>query len=187
MTVTNFPVLTHRLKLHNHRNIWGKIEAELSVVSTFWLMTREVNLVANNEHLIELQKGVSNWNAWRSQNLRLQIDLKEANLAYAEVSRSDFNEADLSLANLGGANLSLATFRDVTLCMTNLNGANLSLANLCGVNLSLANLSGANLRGAVSRKTDFNGARLKDANLRDTDIQVARLDGAILDKAILSR
>lgn len=94
--------------------------------------------MANNEHLIELQKGVSNWSAWRSQNLRLQIDLKEANLAYAEVSRSDFNEADLSLANLGGANLSLATFRDVTLCMTNLNGANLSLANLCGFNLSLA-------------------------------------------------
>ena len=132
-------LLTHRLKLNNRRNIWEGIEAELSVVSTFWLMTREVNLVANNEHLIELQKGVSSWNTWRSQNLRLQIDLKEANLAYAEVSKADFNEADLNLANLGGANLIGANLRE----------ANLNLANLCGVNLSLANLSGANLRGAV--------------------------------------
>ena len=132
MTVTNFPVLTHRLKLHNHRNIWGKIEAELSVVSTFWLMTREVNLVANNEHLIELQKGVSNWNAWRSRNLRLQIDLKEANLAYAEVSKADFNEADLSLANLGGANLIGANLREANLNLANLRDADIHVARLDG-------------------------------------------------------
>jgi hypothetical protein len=93
------------------------------------------------------------------------VDLKGANLHYANLSR-----AKLLFANLSGAKLSSA----------NLSGANLWLANLSGADLLLADLSGADLSGA-----NLGSASLDNANLSGADLSGANLSGADLDSANL--
>jgi uncharacterized protein YjbI with pentapeptide repeats len=50
--------------------------------------------MANADHVAQLMKGVTAWNAWRDSNPTLHPDL----------SRADLGDADLSKANLTGAN-----------------------------------------------------------------------------------
>ena len=52
--------------------------------------------MADNKQLEILKKGVEAWNAWRSDNRGVEINLPRANLSRANLSR-----ANLSRANLG--------------------------------------------------------------------------------------
>jgi hypothetical protein len=81
--------------------------------------------------------------------IKIEADLRYADLRGADLRRADLSEADLRYANLSGANLSGAVLSGADLRYANLSGADLSGANLIGANLSGANLIGANLSGAV--------------------------------------
>ena len=143
--------------------------------------------MANPEHLALLQQGVDVWNAWRTKEPLIVVDLSVAKLSRAKLSRAKLNEAilfgaHLSDADLGGAklreanlsytNLSYANFGDADLYRANLGGANLSDADLDDANLSQTNLSGANLERAV-----LCGANLERANLVGTCLVGANLIG----------
>ena len=87
-------------------------------------------------------------------------------------------DANLRDANLRDANLCGANLRDA-----NLRGANLRDANLCGANLCGANLRDANLRGANLRGANLCGANLCGANLRDVKnlvFQIIPAEGAFI-------
>ena len=106
------------------------------------------------------------WNQWRKNNPKVDVDLKEVNLA-----RADLNGFNLSGINLYHANLRTANLRGANLKGTNLENANLRGANLKGTNLENANLRGANLRG-----TNLRGANLKGANLKNTCLKNTKLN-----------
>ena len=93
--------------------------------------------MANEEHLKRLERGVDDWNQWRTDSPGILPDLSGADLSEAYLC-----QADLFAANLSGADLSRA----------NLFGADLSGTNLTRANFLLTNLFGAFLSGATFRK-----------------------------------
>jgi uncharacterized protein YjbI with pentapeptide repeats len=127
----------------------------------------------NPDHIAQLMKGVTAWNAWRDENPDIRLDLREADLR-----KADLRKADLRKANLGGLNLSKGKLR---WAIVDLSGANLSEANLCGANLFDADLSEANLKGANLSKTNLCGATLTEANLSGANLSKASLSSAHLD------
>lgn len=129
--------------------------------------------MANLEHLKILERGINEWNKWRSMQHELMPDLRGATL----------NDADLGGVNLGGAHLILASLSGADLSLANLSGANLSDANLGGANLNRANLSCTALReaylgGADLSNTDLSDADLSGADLSGINLRSARLGGA---------
>lgn len=138
--------------------------------------------MANQKQVELLKQGAPDWNLWRTSNSEEAIDLSDARLGGAYLSRADLRGADLRRAilamatvigaDLGEANLSEAILFDAHLGAANLSNANLSKAEISGVNFSLSNLSGANFS-----LSNLIGADLKEANLR----------GSNLSKAILVR
>src|ERR671937_605312 len=80
--------------------------------------TIRVALMANDEHVALLKKGVDAWNAWRRKRPDIIPDLMEANLV----------EADLF-----GANLTRANIRYVALVEADLSGADLTGCRIYGV------------------------------------------------------
>ena len=115
----------------------------------------------------------------------MPLDLRNANLRFAVLSRADLRFADLSRANLRSAVLSRANLRDADLSGADLILANLIDADLRGADLSRANLRSAVLRGAVLSRADLRGANLRGANLRGADLRDADLRGANLRDANL--
>jgi uncharacterized protein YjbI with pentapeptide repeats len=112
-------------------------------LSAGWAGSDPEALVANEEHVAKLKRGVDAWNAWRKENPNIRPDLRDANL----------RGADLHMANLNDANL---------------RGAILHMANLSGANLSGANLHTADLSGADLRRANLSGADLSEATLYET-------------------
>jgi uncharacterized protein YjbI with pentapeptide repeats len=163
--------------------------------------------MANPDHIAQLVKGVTAWNAWREENPHIDPDLSDANLSKANLRGANLTGVDLYETKLGGANLSRANLKGANLTEANLfqadlNGANLVGAVLRGAKLGAANLNGANLtdadlidaelvasdiNDANLRGVDLYGADLTKANLVGTDLIDARLFGAKLLKANLSR
>lgn len=101
------------------------------------------------------------------------VDLRQAMLERANMSRAVLFGADLSGADLRQANLSKAI----------LNIANLSKADLVKVDLSHACLLCTNLSGAVLADANLSNAFLRFANMRGANMRGANLDGADLDYA----
>jgi uncharacterized protein YjbI with pentapeptide repeats len=142
--------------------------------------------MANPDHLKMLQKGVDEWNAWRTKDvLGFTPDLSEANLSGANLSGANLRSARLSGANLSEANLSGAHLSEAKLSGANLSGADLREANLGGANLNEANLNEAYLRGATLIGAHLNGADLRGATLSGAHLDTATLIGATLDGATL--
>jgi uncharacterized protein YjbI with pentapeptide repeats len=104
------------------------------------------------------------------------VDLRGVNLSYADLRGVDLSYVNLSYVNLRGVDLSYVNLRDV-----NLRDVDLSYANLRGVDLRGVDLSYANLRGV-----DLRGANLSYADLRGVDLSYANLRGAKLDFSCLS-
>jgi uncharacterized protein YjbI with pentapeptide repeats len=129
--------------------------------------------MANPEHLEIIQQGVAVWNEWRSGNPRIEPDLAGADLSGKELNEADFSETDLRKADLKNS-----TFRGAKLIKTDLRGADLRKASF-----NLANLSEANLSEAVLRGTDFSEAVLKRAYLIRADLVRADLFEADLERA----
>lgn len=119
-----------------------------------------------------------------------ELDLAKANLDNANLRRADLEGANLEEATLRRANLASVSLRDAFLVRANLEGANLrgadlESANLEGANLRGADLSRANLEGANLEGADLTGARLPSAQLIDAKLGVATLENAVFANADL--
>jgi uncharacterized protein YjbI with pentapeptide repeats len=154
---------------------------------------KEVNGMANQEHLDVLRQSVKAWNLWMENNREgVQPDLRDADLSGTVLARANFWLADLRGANLSGANLGAADFHDAWLEGADLSKAFLALSNMQATDLSGANLSGAKLTDAILLsaylgKADLTGARLERADLRYADLSGANLSSAYLGEANLRR
>ena len=164
-------------------------------------------LMANDEHVALLNKGVDAWNAWRKENPDIRPDLSGADLSGRDLSVRDLSRAalrearlvkvDLRTANLSEANLSGADLFEADLTNTNLSGAALREARLVNADLIGANLTAADLTGASLIEARLIGASLTRANLTiahlfgadlfEADLTQANLGGADLRKASLTR
>lgn len=124
--------------------------------------------MANPEHLKIIKRGVEVWNKWREDNTDLLLDLRYADLI----------ESDLRNINLANAELSFAQ-----IYLTDLSGANLNHAHLSYANLLEANLTGASLYQADLTSTDFSSANLCSANFTQAHLSYTNLSHAQLDEA----
>ncbi len=93
--------------------------------------------MANNQQMDLLKQGPQAWNAWRTEQTEVSVDLSGAALRGLDLEGADLSGADLRDADLRGANLSGA----------NLQGADLGGSNLFKVLIDGADLGEADLRG----------------------------------------
>ncbi|WP_333998256.1 pentapeptide repeat-containing protein [Burkholderia orbicola] len=113
----------------------------------------------------------------------IEIALKAAIKAGANLRGANLRGANLGGANLGDANLRGADLYGANLRGADLYGADLRGANLGGANLGDANLRGADLYGANLRGADLYGADLRGANLGDVKnlvFQIIPEEGAFI-------
>jgi hypothetical protein len=150
------------------------------------LLDTDKEQLKRQEELERLKSSVKEWNQWREENPKVEIDISEANLIRANLNRANLSGIDLIGANLNRANLNRADLSGTDLNRANLIGANLSGANLSGADLSGANLNRANLSGADLSGADLSGANLNRANLSGANLSGADLSGADLSGADLS-
>ncbi len=151
--------------------------------------------MADEKQLEILRQGPDAWNAWRSKNPTVEINLSGADLREANLFAADLSEANLHAANLSQANLSAADLSGADLGAANLHVANLSLANLHTADLSAAHLhaailieadlSEANLRAVILMEADLSQANLRKTNLSLTHLGAAKLIEADLGEAQL--
>jgi len=102
--------------------------------------------------------------------VKLKINLRSADLSYADLRSADLRSADLSYADLRSADL---------------RSADLSYADLRSADLSYADLRSADLRSADLRYADLRSADLRSADLRSADLSYADLSYADLRSADL--
>jgi uncharacterized protein YjbI with pentapeptide repeats len=133
---------------------------------------------------VSLGCGLSCYDPGQVVNLR-GADLAFANLTNAQLYRADLRDANLRGANLGDADLRGAGLKDANLYRSNLLGTNLSGAWLEDAGLLGANLRGADLHGADS-SDPVTRANLRSADLSDAFEGVAHLSGADLSDLNLS-
>ena len=141
--------------------------------------------MAKAEHLAKLKNGVKAWNAWRLRDVRMYIDLRDADLSGADLSGADLSHADLREMHLLGAKLYRANLYHSDLNSANLGGANATGANLMRADLSYADLSNANLMGAELSFAKLDETRLTNANLTSVvflattlaNLDLGRVDG----------
>jgi hypothetical protein len=140
--------------------------------------------VADQKQVKILEKGVAEWNAWRSSAPMIRPNLRGAwrrSPIRPNLSGANLVGANLSSAKLSGANLRYTGLSDADLSYADLTDANLSGASLVGADLSSAKLSGADLRSA-----DLSGANLTGANLSGANLSYANLSNATLSYADLT-
>ncbi len=101
-------------------------------------------------------------NKWTGEVIKEvdSVNLRSANLSYADLSYADLRSANLSYADLRSANLSYADLSYANLRSANLSYADLSSADLSSANLSSADLSSANLSSAKLEFVQFPSIRL---------------------------
>lgn len=137
-------------------------------------------------------EGVNSWNMFRRKwsdlrpslsGLNLSgralegIDLRECNLAVADMSRTDLYKANLSYARANGVRLVEADLNRAIALETELEGADLTQANLASADLRGARLVRANVRGANFTGTRLEGADLTGAaGLTHEQLELAEID-----------
>ena len=151
----------------------------------------EAGIMANEEQLAILSRGVEAWNQWRQENPEALIDFKRANLRNrqlenANLVEADLTEAEFSFANLINSNLAFANMDHAVVSFANLEGANLSAANLEGAYLEDANLNDTILTGANFKNATLSNSNLINAYLIDAHLEGANLTAVNFDRANLS-
>jgi menaquinone-dependent protoporphyrinogen IX oxidase len=119
------------------------------------------------------------------------VVLREAVLAFTDLSGTDLSGADLTGSNLQQAKLSEIDLHSAELNWADLkrsdaSRADLHQANLIGADLRRANLYQANLQQAILNGADLGHADLREADLSYSDLNWADLRGADLREANLS-
>ena len=123
---------------------------------------------------------------YETSDTSIRIDLRNSDLARANLTEVDLRDADLSDAKLTGARLVGADLLGAYLESAILDGADLMDAFLYDVKLNRAKLVGANLDGVVLSSSNMYGATLTRAKLDSANLSDAKLNDAILDGAILT-
>ena len=113
------------------------------------------------KHLEILNQGVSSWNVWRAENLRIRPVLTGAHLEGRNFSGINFLKA-----NLSGSKLTGVLFHGANLRYTDFSGCDLNSADFTNASLMLADLTGANLKGA----TGLSPASLEEARTDETTV-----------------
>ncbi len=108
-----------------------------------------------------------------------QDDMRNSDLAGAQMQEMNLFATDLSGSNLSGANLKSAHLNSADLSNANLSNADLEGAKLFRANFSDADLTGASLVGANLDFAQLRGANLTDADLTDARLGTAHTRGAI--------
>ncbi len=139
--------------------------------------------MGSQEQLALLKRGVEDWNQWKAEKPKVNVDLSGVDLSNAALEGINLYQANLSGANLSSANLSEtnlhrtdlsyaildgAVLNEVDLSHANLSHADLSYVDLVATNLQCADLSHANLSHADLTSADFSGANLNGADLNST-------------------
>jgi hypothetical protein len=115
------------------------------------------------------------------------IDLRRAQLSFAQLPWADLRGARLQDAVLVGADLWHADLDGVQLQRANLTSARLQEADLHGAPLQDARLSAIQLQYADLREAQLQGADMTGAQLQDARLDRALLQGANLLRAQLQR
>jgi uncharacterized protein YjbI with pentapeptide repeats/transposase-like protein len=120
----------------------------------------------------------------------VSVVLRERDLRFARLDRSDLHRADLTNANLRNALMTGVRLEKAKLVHTKLQGADLAKAELQGADLASAELQGANLiltqlQGTDCSEAKLQGAMLLAANLQGATLARAQLQGANLTQADL--
>ena len=111
-------------------------------------------------------------------------DLRGTNLSGSNLAGTDFSHADLRDANLKNSNLEGARFDEANLQGAQLTGADLYWASFWRANLAEANLEFASCRGANMTEANLRGVSLGHANLGlDNTGGSTILNGADLSEA----
>lgn len=121
------------------------------------------------------------------------LKLRNRNLRYAKLDRSDMHQADLTGADLTEASLDGTDLRNATLQCSEINALRLKndrakakCVTAIATNFARAELSGAILTGIDARGASFEQAILEDADVVDALISGANFGQARLDKANLT-
>ncbi|MBD2356564.1 pentapeptide repeat-containing protein [Tolypothrix sp. FACHB-123] len=112
--------------------------------------------------------------------------LENASLTGADLGDAKLNEADLYAARLGRVTAIGTQLAYANLTKTDWQGSDLSGADLERANLSNANLSATRLTGAVLRSAQMQNANLQNADLSLVDLRGANVTGADFRGTILS-
>jgi len=113
-------------------------------------------------------------------------DVRQVNLAFANLARAELLKANLHLVFLLGASLTEASLHQANLSGAFLIGADLTEADLSEAALDSARLTRANLTRADLVGANLSGADLADANLTCANLAYADLSGAHLIAADLT-
>lgn len=102
-------------------------------------------------------------------------DLKQADLSFSLLDRSNLDNADLYRANLSGSRI-----RDSRAV-----GARFLRADLNGLIAARSKFSRSNMKGVTATRAIFDGADLRDVDFRNADLRNAKFIGADLREADL--
>ncbi len=175
----------------DYRN-WEAIRAWAGEIAPLLVEHAETTeKVTKPEYTIILRDAVLAYTDMSKTNLS-GVDLSGADMYEADLSDSDLREATLNWAEMNWATMSHANFSRANLIGADLQkatveGANFSYAILNGADLSHANLSGADLSGADLNWVDLRGANLSQANLTEAKLGWANLRGADLSGVTLDK
>jgi hypothetical protein len=137
--------------------------------------------MANEEHLIILNQGVTAWNKWRHDHPDLFPDLR-----FVRLNRLILAEANLSRTNLSGSSLDNVNFAKADLHGTKFNGCSLNGANFSNANLFESSFRNTNLSEAIFIKANINSTFFSNTNLNAADLSNAHLTNAIFNRIDLS-
>jgi len=140
--------------------------------------------MADDDHLLILERGVGAWNAWRklypltrpdlSRGVLRKVKLESVDLRYANLHRANLSNSILSNANLSNADLSKAVLTKTLLLNADLSNANLFDADLSNANLSGATLRRARLNSAHLANTNFRGAAFGSTTFCNNDLSLTK-------------
>jgi uncharacterized protein YjbI with pentapeptide repeats len=147
--------------------------------------------MADAEQLAILRKGSEVWNAWRTHNPDVEINLESAdlnslNLEWVNLADANLERADLSCTCMSHAILVRAKLQRANLAHASLDHANMAHAHLEKANLAFASLEEAMLPFAYLVETNFGAANLKDLRAEDANFRHANLSYSNLQNAVLA-
>lgn len=130
--------------------------------------------MADPGHLIELRKGVAEWNSWRAANPEVRPDLSGIT-----IQRESFQGIDFSNANLQGASFGFCLFTDADFSAADLRTTILRNSHAIHARFDEAQLS------HIGPQVNFAGSSFVRASLVECDLAEANFFGSDLSEANL--
>ncbi len=135
--------------------------------------------MADEEHLSVLKQGIEAWNEWRFAHKDIRPNLSGADLSGAYLGERNMllgRVVNLCEANLHGANLSRSFLLHGDLRKADLSGANLKGAVLVNTDLTQANLSRCRISGLSAWQVKLEGTIQSELIITAEDEPVVTVD-----------